>query len=361
MENYGDGKMAKPLIKSFEGLRGVAAFLVVIYHVKALHGISLIKAGYLSVDLFFILSGYVMCVSYGDRLVSFAEFFKYMFSRLARLLPLLLFSYLAYFIVANVVDSAGVLILPSAAEILATITMIFGLGLPNIHVYNFASWSISTEFYAYVVFGMFWLVVDNQRRALISLVISLVCYAFLFYIDLVKNGCGVGAKACLDNVASSGAMIRCLAGFFAGVVVYHFKPWREFSWMGMSGYAEVAIAVASIFLITTSTQYGVLAFVAPLAFAMLIGLLSGDKGIISNLLNSPIPQMLGRLSYSMYLLHMPLLLVFESMMGIVIDIRFFAILILYLITLISISYVTNIFIEMPGKRGMMAVYRAVVV
>ncbi|WP_081055096.1 acyltransferase family protein [Burkholderia vietnamiensis] len=360
MENSSDRKVAKPIIKSFEGLRGAAAFLVVIYHVKALHGIPLIKGGYLSVDLFFVLSGYVMCVSYGDRLTSFAEFSKYMYSRLARLLPLLLFAYLAYFIVANVVDPAGAVILPSSAEILATITMIFGLGLPNIHIYNFASWSISTEFYAYVVFGVLWVVVSNRCRAPISLMIALVCYVFIFYVDLVKNGCGVGAKACLDNVASSGAMIRCLAGFFTGVAVYHFKQGRGFSRMRMSGYGEAVIAVASMVLIATSTKYGVLAFAAPLAFAILIGLLSADNGIVSNLLNFAVPQMLGRLSYSMYLLHMPLLLVFEPVMGVVVNFRFFVILVLYFIVLISISYVTNVLIEMPGRRGMIAVYRAMV-
>ncbi|KVF27687.1 hypothetical protein WJ07_05670 [Burkholderia vietnamiensis] len=70
--------------------------------------------------------------------------------------------------------------------------------------------------------------------------------------------------------------------------------------------------------------------------------------------------MLGRLSYSMYLLHMPLLLVFEPVMGVVVNFRFFVILVLYFIVLISISYVTNVLIEMPGRRGMIAVYRAMV-
>ncbi|UII32852.1 acyltransferase [Fulvivirga ulvae] len=86
---------SKPHYKILDGLRGVAALVVVLFHVLEIysggdHTKQLINHGYLAVDFFFILSGYVISYAYDDRwnIMSLGHFFK---RRIIRLQPMLIF------------------------------------------------------------------------------------------------------------------------------------------------------------------------------------------------------------------------------------------------------------------------------
>src|SRR5215210_2241655 len=80
----------RPVYHSLNGLRGLAALIVVLFHAAALIGTQLAPGGYLAVDLFFILSGFVIAHAYDHR---FAEglgplaFIRY---RIIRFYPLYL-------------------------------------------------------------------------------------------------------------------------------------------------------------------------------------------------------------------------------------------------------------------------------
>jgi peptidoglycan/LPS O-acetylase OafA/YrhL len=97
--DYGSTAMNNE-IKPLTGLRGLAALIVVLYHFLEQDTYfqsvvpSLIKRGYLGVDVFFVLSGFVMALSYGrcfkDR-VTVSDYTLFMVKRLARIFPLYLF------------------------------------------------------------------------------------------------------------------------------------------------------------------------------------------------------------------------------------------------------------------------------
>src|SRR3954467_3074959 len=92
-----------PLIGAFEGLRGVSALLVVLYHLRLIQS-DFILGGYLSVDVFFVLSGYIMMLNYGGRIVDGRAALDFLGKRIARLYPLFLFTTFTVLLAHGVVE-----------------------------------------------------------------------------------------------------------------------------------------------------------------------------------------------------------------------------------------------------------------
>ena len=86
--------MLAPNVEFFvtlESLRGIAALIVVVYHAVWLNPVTqsrFFSNGALMVDFFFVLSGFVICHSYGDRLLNLRDFGRFLWLRLGRLYPL---------------------------------------------------------------------------------------------------------------------------------------------------------------------------------------------------------------------------------------------------------------------------------
>lgn len=88
MKNAGqEGGAAGGRVISLDGIRGVAAMFVMIYHLPVIFGFNIPHA-YLAVDLFFMLSGWVMAYSYEERIGQGLAFKQFALQRLARLYPL---------------------------------------------------------------------------------------------------------------------------------------------------------------------------------------------------------------------------------------------------------------------------------
>src|SRR5438874_12343040 len=88
---------------ALDSLRGICAIFVAIYHfstVSILSSIPFIKNGFLLVDFFFVLSGFVIAASYGERLKAKFPISKFMFLRLGRLYPLHIFVLCLYLAIA---------------------------------------------------------------------------------------------------------------------------------------------------------------------------------------------------------------------------------------------------------------------
>ncbi|WP_260115272.1 acyltransferase [Massilia sp. MB5] len=133
------------MIKAFEGGRGVAALIVALFHFRLVYQVSVIQNGYLFVDLFFVLSGFLICSLYWRRLESSGEIFPFLIRRFGRLFPLLIFSTILFILARNGMSfiknqlvwhgyahfPSGISGLgydvPKADELLATVTMTHGL------------------------------------------------------------------------------------------------------------------------------------------------------------------------------------------------------------------------------------------
>src|SRR5216683_6021851 len=88
---------------ALDSLRGICASIVAFFHVDGdafIKTIPVVANGFLFVDFFFVLSGFVIAASYGRKIVDGYSIGKFMFLRLGRLYPLHAFMLLAYLCIA---------------------------------------------------------------------------------------------------------------------------------------------------------------------------------------------------------------------------------------------------------------------
>ncbi|WP_344762891.1 acyltransferase [Actimicrobium antarcticum] len=320
------------MIKSFEGVRGLAAIFVVFFHINASGFISnkfavpsIIANGYIFVDLFFVLSGYVIVSAYHGRLRTNHQVVSFIIKRFGRLFPLLIFSTIFFVVSSNAfvfIESTllseinsykhvGQLryIIPSAAEVIATITFTHGLGLFNRLILNYASWSISTEFYAYLFFVFCWCRSSRVMQMLFLAVSCIACF-------VIADGASIYIHHCIDkgkcgDITYDFGFMRCVGSFILGVFVWMLpKVGLRFVTL-LQIFALVLVGCLFYF----ATIYTPVMFLAPFLFAILIYTLSSDRGIVAKVFSGNLFQMLGRRSYSIYLLHPALLIVLAGFMS----------------------------------------------
>jgi len=313
------------MIKSLEGGRGVAALIVALYHLKiGADYFAFIRNGYLFVDLFFVLSGFVICAAYSTRMNGREDLRSFIIRRAGRLVPLLLFSTIVFVLTADAIvlakrfalshGYAGMLnnpgaldfVVPSATEILATLTLTHGLGVFDRLILNTPSWSISVEFYTYLLFAAACLLFRGKARLAAFGALSAVGFAVSVYASLQVHGC-LQNGGCLGLDYDFGYP-RAVFSFFLGALAYHAAVKQQFDSTLLPLVGLIALAV----LLSTADAHPAAAFGIPFVFAVLILSVGRDRGWLAAVLKTRPLQMLGRRSYSIYLMHMPLLLIFEN-------------------------------------------------
>jgi peptidoglycan/LPS O-acetylase OafA/YrhL len=301
-----------PRLDALTGIRGIAAWLVVFYHVRgSLHeivpqsAIDLFAKGYLAVDLFFVLSGFVLWFNYGERLSDGgkAQAWSFLWRRFARVWPL------HAFILALFTALALLLVLigkPSErmpfAELPLHLLLIQNWGLTDHLSWNDPAWSISTEFAAYLVFPLIALALRWDRLgAGVLLAIALAVCALIAVLFAAAGTMSLGLY-----IPQIGVW-RCLGEFILGIVAC--LMWRK--WQDVPGAAGRAL-LACLTIVT-----GGLVFALPETVFMPAAFLSGilalalDRGRVSRLLSTRAAVYLGEISYSTYLGHFLLWIVFK--------------------------------------------------
>jgi peptidoglycan/LPS O-acetylase OafA/YrhL len=289
------------------GLRGIAALWVVLYHytnlylpalaTKAFGGV--IGHGYLAVDLFFILSGFVLAHCYGgrERRADSVAFVPFMGARFARVYPLHILV-LALFLALSLavraihyVDDGSFYPLPvtgprSLSALVANVLMLQGVAAGELS-WNYPAWSISLEFAAYLVFpfsiGLLW---RASGRALAAA--AAAALAAVWTLALVKHGD-------MNQWDGPFALWRCLPQFVLGCIVY--RVWRDRLFdTGRLGTLAVAALVASLFADAGDA-------VAITLFPLIVLHAVTSRGWTGRVLNSRPALLLGEISYSLYLIH----------------------------------------------------------
>jgi peptidoglycan/LPS O-acetylase OafA/YrhL len=292
--------------EALDAWRGVAAILVALTHLNVaghFYGWSLIRNGGAAVDFFFVLSGFVIAYAYGDRLRNVSELPDFAIRRFGRLYPLhvvtlgaLIALELAKLAASVILDASGGQAPFSEANdlwsLLGNLLLINGLGFFSEYTWNGPSWSISTEFYTYFIFAAVCLL--PRGRLLVSA--GLACSAGILL--AVNDATGDPVR----TIEGAG-LGRTILGFFVGVLTYALfarvrdagsKPPIASEWV------IAAVAVLSIYVGAPATLLSPLFAVAVLVFAF-------ERGAISRSLKTAIPQHLGKISYSIYLVHFPIL------------------------------------------------------
>lgn len=290
------------MYSKLEALRGVAAVLVVLYHSPWTWGEqrwAWFDHGYLLVDFFFILSGFVMCHAYHAKIAGGMRFWDYFALRISRLYPLhavmlacwapyVLFK---YWLFARNGEPSEVVAASNVSSLLSNLLLIQAWGLHDSLSWNGPSWSISAELFAYLAFFATTVTIDRRDRWWTPAGLSLVAYGWL----LSRQG------ADFDYTYDYGCL-RCLAGFNLGLVVYRLQQPLRLSFLRQSLWELAVVAAAAVSLGQAGSMLGIV--VTMLTFALLVGVFSlPSDGIVGRLLMWPPMQWLGRWSYSIYLVH----------------------------------------------------------
>ena len=303
-------------IHSHTGLRGLASLLVVAYHLQFGEGYrfpfeghdSFLGRGYIWVDLFFVLSGFIISYTANaerERGFSWLEARHFMRQRLARIYPLHIFC-LAYlvaylslmalvFAAAGKTTDTGLWGSESLTALAAQILLLQSWWPPEWTAWNIPSWSISAELFAYFMFlPLVWL--HGRSRSMGLLILLTIPAAFYLWIGLSTGD--------LD-IVSGLAPLRCLAGFCLGMMIYYAR--RICSRMPAPTLSAVQIISSAAIISGLILDWNDIAFILP--FCALVLSTWTDRGLGANILSSRQFQTLGDISYSMYLNHVPVIMI----------------------------------------------------
>lgn len=293
--------------------RGIAACLVALFHLEAygnlvyshLHGVPLLNNAWLFVDFFFVLSGFVIAANYQQRLLEGFGMGRFLLLRLGRLYPLH-FTMLALGVAVKLL-LLGVPSLTSVTQaapapftspqeapdtILANLLLIHGLHLYDFFTWNAQSWSISTEFYTYVIFAV--CVAGLRKHGWIALLVALI------------GGPILVATLSEHNMATEydWGIIRCVYGFAAGVVAWNvYRRWRDKLKRWLSGSIAEWGAIGLIFAFVSASGTTLLSLAAPYVFGLVVLVFAFEAGTASAILRLRPLVLLGTLSYSIYMTH----------------------------------------------------------
>ncbi len=298
--------------RALDGWRGIAALLVALYHLQFynhLQELHFIRNSFLFVDFFFVLSGFVIGHAYSKRLNTKDDFFLFIFRRIGRLWPLHIFVLLLFIILELIkyylLSRTGDLGQASPAftndyslqSILANVFLIHSLGLFDSLTWNFPSWSISVEFYTYLIFLVILALFKSNQLIKVLIVFFSLAIIYFFAKDL-------------DHATYDYGIFRCTAGFFLGLLVYkfHTKYSNPAFLLKLANIIEpTLLACVTVFVIYFA--HGSVSLIAPFLFALMVYIFSLEQGTISKFLKTKPIQKLGEWSYSIYMIHAFILVV----------------------------------------------------
>ena len=320
----------KPHYELLDGLRGVAALLVIWYHVfegYAFVGGGLIETanhGYLAVDFFFMLSGFVISYAYDDRwekTMSLKDFFK---RRLIRLHPMvimgavigLLFYYLQGGVKWDGTEVPVSLVMLSFLLAILFVPVIPGAscdirGNGEMFPLNGPSWSLFFEYIGNILYALFIRRFSNKVLTVWTVLLGLGLGYFALF-DVAGYGF-IGVGWTLDTPNFIGGLLRMLFPFSLGMLLArNFKPVKV-----KGAFWICTIILVALFHVPNITAKGAISYngvfeilTITLIFPILIGL--GASGKTTDNLTAGVSKFLGNISFPVYIVHYPLMYLFYS-------------------------------------------------
>jgi peptidoglycan/LPS O-acetylase OafA/YrhL len=277
-------------------LRFFAAVYVLAFHVgntgPVRHSMALswrifIDHGYLAVSFFFVLSGFLLTRTYSDRWTE-GSYKQFIIARFARIYPVYVLALLIqapfYFPTAHLPKAIAVTLMVQSWTVLPS-------DYPG--AWNFPAWTLSVEWFFYVIFPLLlWQVTRVQRKRL--------AIAALLVTSLVIGGpqAAIGARLSWFSQHIPLPLIR-LPEFLLGMVVATVEPSKR---LKPGRWTAVAVILTVLLLSLNIHRFVTLVVVL---FAATIWLLAHEDNAIRRWLELPILVLLGGASYAIYILQDP--------------------------------------------------------
>lgn len=360
-----------------DGLRGIAALLVAVFHFDAISffsDIKFIENSWLFVDFFFVLSGFIIAFNYEKRISDLNQLRDFILLRLGRLFPLHIVMVILFLIVELlllVLSTMSASFSYSAFQgtryvlgLVLEFTLLHALPFFPDTSWNAPSWSISVEFAAYIAFGLVVLLsVTKFRRVVYGMII--LWFGYQLYVSPLSM-----------ESSHELAIYRCIFGFFVGVLLY--KVYLHVSFNSLNSRALFTffecVALGVCIAYVSAAESFSSAKMASLVFFVVIFPFLYGKGGISVVLRTRPFQMFGNLSYAVYMSHtfvfsavnMSLQFVFQDFVARVgggyyllpdasqtVSLATGTLLLMVVITAVLVfSHFLNIFIEVPYRNKM---------
>jgi peptidoglycan/LPS O-acetylase OafA/YrhL len=352
---------AKTEIRAFpalDGLRGVAAILVALFHFRSefvTYDDFPMGDGYLAVDLFFVLSGFVLAHAYAARFRQGMSIIQFMKIRLIRLYPL-------YFL--GLIAGATVLALGlrsretfdftqrDIALCFISGTLLLPCSKSQLFPINPPAWSLFFELIVNLLFVAFWRRLNLRILYIIfTFSGSVICACALY-----KHKIAFGSS--LNSIPAG--LLRTIFSFSLGLILHHHYDAGRLRVNVGSAYflAGIIVLVASLLIPVNQAVRGVydMAFVAVISpMLVAIGISSRlDKRLIGLL------SFLGTTSYALYALHYTTINIFRT-----VAFKFFGEPPVFLISalgvasLLGVTYAVDLFYDRPVRRVLIGPMTAV--
>lgn len=321
----------KPHYELLDGLRGVAALLVVFYHIFeglsfAAGGtlITTINHGYLAVDFFFILSGFVIGYAYDDRWKRNMTLGNFFTRRLIRLHPMIIMGTIIgaiTFCIQGSVQWDGSHVATSAVMLALLAAMFFIPAYPGagydvrgngeMFSLNGPSWSLFFEYIGNILYALFIHRLSNRGLAIL-VTLSGIGLAWFALFDIVGYGM-LGVGWTLDGANFWGGMLRMLFPFSLGMLLSrHFRPIkiRGAFWI-CSAVLLILFCIPYIEGKSPVCLNGVYELICiALVFPALVWIAASGK--TTDKQSTRICRFLGDISFPLYAIHYPLMYLFYA-------------------------------------------------
>ena len=323
-------KDSKPHYALLDGLRGVAALLVVWYHIfegfqfadnKPV--IDFINHGYLAVDFFFILSGFVVGYAYDNRwgkTLTLGGFFR---RRLIRLQPMVIMGAVigaASFLISGMerwdgthatlwltflAFVCGCLMLPALPRMPREVR-----GNGEMFPLNGPCWSLFFEYVGNIVYALF---IRRLSTRLLAVLSFALCCALTWFAVTDQSGYGsIGVGWTVDSVNILGGLLRMLCPFTMGLLLSRiFKPMKN----ARGAFWISAALLLAIFHVPYIYSDGALSLNGMFEAACIIAVFPlvvwyAASGKTTDITSTRICRFLGDISYPLYIVHYPLMYAF---------------------------------------------------
>jgi len=308
-----------------DGLRGVAAIIVVTFHVFEAYAndnrfTQLINHGYLAVDFFFLLSGFVVAYAYDDRWGKMTQWDFYK-RRLIRLQPMVIMGSIigallfytqggAFFPLVNQTPVWKMLLVMLVGFTMIPLTPGLDIrGWQEMHPLNGPAWSLFFEYIANILYA---LIFRKFSKTLLTIFVIIFALLLIHYTVMGPQGDVIGGWS-VDKTQLNIGFTRLLYPFFAGMLLCRVGKLIHIKWP----FAVCSLLIVVILFmpriggpehIWMNGLYE--SFCIIILFPLIVSIGAGGK--ITSRSGIKVCKFFGDISYPIYITHYPLIYLYTA-------------------------------------------------
>ncbi len=347
--------------KEIDGLRAIAVLPVIFYH----SGLSLFKGGFIGVDIFFVISGFLITsIILNQTLESKFSFLKFYEKRARRILPPLIITVLTTFILSLI------LLVPAQIKNVGQSLVSISLFISNYFFYLetdyfnsfnevnplLHTWSLSLEEQFYIFFPiLFYLTIlgfkkatNNSESTINYTFIVIFILALISFITAIDLGSENNILA-FYALQSRGweLLLGSLCALLNRIYQNNFIFMKKKVLKNFILYISFLILIMSFFMFNKNTVHPGYFTLLPVITTSIVILFSGGNDIVTKILHNKFLIEIGLISYALYLFHNPIFsfitIFFENSKIVSTSIKLFSIIPIFYLSKLSLKYVENPF------------------